>query len=101
MWTCKKPFLFVPTNVFSSVNQFEEISESDYYSKNNEFSAWLKEQKGVFFSDLSSEEAHKMFKRFVKDWNNQSLQSHYYEGIACGPRTSHNWKIRRDKVSDG
>ncbi|XP_031500620.1 style cell-cycle inhibitor 1-B [Nymphaea colorata] len=82
-------------------SSFEEISLGDYYSKNNEFSSWLKEEKGVFFSDLSSEEAHKLFERFVKDWNNQNLQSHYYEGIACAPRTSHNWKIKHDKVSDG
>lgn len=76
---------------------FKELSNDDYYSKNNEFSTWLKEERGIFFSDLSSEEARKLFSRFVKDWNNQKLQSRYYEGITSGPRTAHNWKIAHEK----
>ncbi|CAN6553816.1 unnamed protein product [Malus baccata var. baccata] len=34
---------------------FQELSTDDYFLKNNEFSTWLKEEKDVFFSDLSSE----------------------------------------------
>ncbi|KAK1315013.1 hypothetical protein QJS10_CPA06g00186 [Acorus calamus] len=78
-------------------DSFEELSKDDYYSKNNEFSAWLKEEKGIFFSDLSSEDARKLFSKFVKDWNRGKLQSQYYEGIVSGPRTAHNWKIRPEK----
>ncbi|KAG9438911.1 hypothetical protein H6P81_019076 [Aristolochia fimbriata] len=72
----------------------EEISTNDYFSKNNEFSTWLKQEKDIFFSDLSSDEARKLFSRFVKDWNRQKLQSHYYEGIKTGPRSAHSWKIK-------
>ncbi|OMO63698.1 hypothetical protein COLO4_32235 [Corchorus olitorius] len=74
---------------------FQELSNDDYFSKNNEFATWLKEEKRVFFSDLSSETARELFSDFVKDWNNQKLGSQYYEGIVSGPRTAHNWKIRQ------
>ncbi|XP_020203381.1 style cell-cycle inhibitor 1-A [Cajanus cajan] len=74
---------------------FQELSKDDYFAKNNEFATWLKEEKSVFFSDLSSESAHEMFSDFVKAWNKGKLDLHYYEGIASGPRTSHNWNIKK------
>ncbi|KAJ0980811.1 hypothetical protein J5N97_009066 [Dioscorea zingiberensis] len=80
-----------------SDSEFKELSKDDYFAKNNEFSTWLKEEKGVYFSDLSSEQARDQFSSFIKDWNKHKLESRYYEGIATGPRTSHNWKIRKDK----
>ncbi|XP_054817232.1 style cell-cycle inhibitor 1-B [Prosopis cineraria] len=73
---------------------FQELSKDDYFSKNNEFATWLKEEKSMFFSDLSSESAREMFSDFVKAWNRGKLESRYYEGIASGPRTAHNWKIK-------
>ncbi|KOM38166.1 hypothetical protein LR48_Vigan03g154800, partial [Vigna angularis] len=75
--------------------EFLQLSKDDYFAKNNEFAAWLKEEKNVFFSDLLSESAHELFTDFVKAWNKGKLDSHYYEGIASGPRTSHNWKIKK------
>ncbi|MQM20435.1 hypothetical protein Taro_053457 [Colocasia esculenta] len=72
----------------------EELSKDDYFLKNNEFSTWLKEEKGMFFSELSSETARELFSKFVKDWNGGKLQPRYYEGIASGPRTGHDWKIK-------
>ncbi|KAL4200932.1 hypothetical protein AMTRI_Chr02g256090 [Amborella trichopoda] len=77
-----------------SLHSIEELSDNDYFSKNNEFATWLKEERGVFFSDLSSEEARKLFSGFVKVWNKQRLPARYYEGIASGPRTAHNWRIK-------
>ncbi|ONI11944.1 hypothetical protein PRUPE_4G136100 [Prunus persica] len=74
--------------------EFQELSTDDYFSKNNEFSTWLKEEKDVFFSDLSSESARQLFSDFVKVWNKQKLESKYYEGIASGPRCAHTWKIK-------
>ncbi|XP_010941653.2 uncharacterized protein [Elaeis guineensis] len=79
------------------VDSFEELTKDDYYSKNNEFSTWLKEERGIYFSELSSEAARDLFSSFVKDWNNRKLHSRYYEGISSGPRTAHNWKIKHDK----
>ncbi|TKY49408.1 E3 ubiquitin-protein ligase BRE1A [Spatholobus suberectus] len=75
--------------------EFQELSNDDYFAKNNEFATWLKEEKNVFFSDLLSESARELFSDFVKAWNKGKLDSHYYEGIASGPRTSHNWKIKK------
>ncbi|PSR95508.1 hypothetical protein CEY00_Acc26265 [Actinidia chinensis var. chinensis] len=75
--------------------KFQELSSDDYFAKNNEFATWLKEEKNVFFSDLSSESARDMFSQFVKDWNSQKLESRYYEGIETGPRTAHKWKIKQ------
>ncbi|QCD96355.1 hypothetical protein DEO72_LG6g1057 [Vigna unguiculata] len=75
--------------------EFLQLSKDDYFAKNNEFAAWLKEEKNVFFSDLLSESARELFTDFVKAWNKGKLDSQYYEGIASGPRTSHNWKIKK------
>ncbi|CAA0842138.1 Unknown protein [Striga hermonthica] len=75
--------------------KIQELSEDDYFSKNNEFATWLKEEKKIFFSDLSSESARKLFSEFVEEWNNKDLEPQYYEGIATGPRTSHKWNIKQ------
>ncbi|KAK8971410.1 hypothetical protein KSP40_PGU014912 [Platanthera guangdongensis] len=73
---------------------FKELSDEDYFSRNNEFSTWLKEERGLYFSDLSSEAARDLFSSFVKAWNRHKLQPQYYKGIAGAPRTAHNWKIK-------
>ncbi|XP_057765270.1 style cell-cycle inhibitor 1-B [Salvia miltiorrhiza] len=72
----------------------QELSDEDYFSKNNEFATWLKEEKKMFFSDLSSDAARSLFSEFVAEWNNQQLQPQYYQGIATAPRTSHKWNIK-------
>ncbi|XP_047939778.1 style cell-cycle inhibitor 1-A isoform X4 [Salvia hispanica] len=73
----------------------QELTDDDYFSKNNEFSTWLKEEKRKFFADLSSEAARSLFKEFVAEWNSQELEPHYYDGIATAPRTSHKWNIKK------
>ncbi|KAK4398741.1 Style cell-cycle inhibitor 1-B [Sesamum angolense] len=70
----------------SSKLKVQELSKDDYFSKSNEFAAWLKEERNVFFSDLSSDSARSLFSEFVSEWNNQELESKYYEGITTGPR---------------
>ncbi|XP_062115744.1 style cell-cycle inhibitor 1-A [Humulus lupulus] len=74
--------------------EFKELTKDDYFSKNNEFSTWLKDEKKIFFSDLSSEAAHDLFTDFIKAWNKHKLDSRYYEGIVTGPRTAHKWRIK-------
>ncbi|KAI7744522.1 hypothetical protein M8C21_003880 [Ambrosia artemisiifolia] len=78
------------------ITNFKEISDADYFLKNNEFATWLKDERDTFFSDLSSESARKLFTEFVKAWNKKKLDSRYYDGIVTGPRSSHNWKIKSD-----
>ncbi|GAB4836649.1 hypothetical protein Ancab_001561 [Ancistrocladus abbreviatus] len=75
--------------------EFCKLSKDDYYSKNNEFATWLKEERDQFFSDLSSQSARELFSEFVADWNDHKLETKYYEGIIAGPRTAHKWKIRK------
>ncbi|XP_010472760.1 PREDICTED: splicing regulatory glutamine/lysine-rich protein 1 isoform X2 [Camelina sativa] len=72
-----------------------ELSMEDYFSKNNEFATWLKEEKRTYFNDLTTEAARELFSRFVKRWNRGKLESRYYEGISTAPRTAHNWMIKR------
>ncbi|CAA7062069.1 unnamed protein product [Microthlaspi erraticum] len=72
-----------------------ELSSEDYFSKNNEFATWLKEEKRTYFNDLTTESARELFSRFVKAWNRGRLESRYYEGISTAPRTAHNWKIKQ------
>jgi len=74
--------------------KFKQLSDDDYFSKNNEFATWLKEEKNKFFSDLSSESARDLFSEFVDVWNSKTLKSKYYKGIETGPRSSHKWKIK-------
>ncbi|KAF5766563.1 hypothetical protein HanRHA438_Chr15g0728991 [Helianthus annuus] len=78
------------------ISNFKELSDADYFLKNNEFATWLKDERDTFFSDLSSESARKLFSEFVKAWNKKKLDSRYYDGIVTAPRSSHNWKIKSD-----
>ncbi|KAH7511515.1 hypothetical protein JRO89_XSUnG0195300 [Xanthoceras sorbifolium] len=82
-----------------SQHEFQELTNEDYFAKNNEFATWLKEEKKVFFSDLSSDSAREYFSDFIKAWNKQKLDSRYYEGISSGPRSAHNWKIKARSIS--
>lgn len=74
----------------------DNISDEDYFAKSVEFAMWLKEARGLFFSNLSSEETHKLFGTFVGIWNAGKLSAKYYQGIKAAPRTSHKWGIKLD-----
>lgn len=51
------------------------ISVDDYFSKSAEFRTWLREEKDKFFDELSSEQTHRYFKKFVSAWNKHKLDS--------------------------
>lgn len=57
------------------MDDFVVISEEDYYAKATEFKVWLHEEKNKFFDELTSEQAHEQFKKFVKAWNKFKLDS--------------------------
>nr|XP_018260184.1 uncharacterized protein I303_07101 [Kwoniella dejecticola CBS 10117]OBR82342.1 hypothetical protein I303_07101 [Kwoniella dejecticola CBS 10117] len=44
----------------------KEIDEDDYFLKSNEFKHWLKEEKGKYLHEMSSDSAHKYFRKFVR-----------------------------------
>lgn len=74
--------------------QVDKISADDYFLKSSEFAMWLKEDRGVYFTDLSSKETHELFEPFVEKWNAGRLHPKYYDGIQQAPRTNHNWAIK-------
>ena len=68
--------------------RIEAISDDDYYLKNREFAAWLRRDRGAFFTDLRAEEARRAFATFVEEWNNRRLPAEFYEegGIVASGR---------------
>lgn len=73
------------------------LSEEDYYEKNKEFSAWLKEDHGIYFSSLSSDDTRRLFVDFVQAWNAGKLSEKLYSGINQAARTDHKWQFKSEK----
>ncbi|KAI0756173.1 hypothetical protein C8Q80DRAFT_1090422 [Daedaleopsis nitida] len=74
-----------------------EISGSDYFLKSDEFRVWLKEEKGKYFDELSSDRARKYFRKFVKAWNRGKLSMSLYSGVdkdqAASSQTAYKWSF--------
>ncbi|WVQ96090.1 hypothetical protein IAU59_003191 [Kwoniella sp. CBS 9459] len=66
----------------------KEISEDDYFLKSSEFKAWLKEERGKYLDEMSSDSAHKYFRKFVRRWNDGALKLHQYRPPSIGPASS-------------
>jgi len=43
-----------------------------------EFRYWLKAERGKYLDEMSSESAHKYFRRFVRRWNDGALPRDCY-----------------------
>lgn len=41
--------------------QISNIDKDDYFVKNAEFTAWLRDQRGTFFNELDSDQARSLF----------------------------------------
>jgi hypothetical protein len=75
--------------------QFEAITADDYFIRNQEFTTWLRDSERISFNDLSTEESHELFDKFVETWNNGKLPGRYYAGLAATTRRSaHNWGFK-------
>ena len=97
----------------SSPRVSEPITETDYFVKAPEFSLWLTEARGSYIDELSSEEARRLFAKFVKKWNGGELSSKFYVGVpaAQAVRTRHQWgfaaslsesdQLTLDRTKDG
>lgn len=74
------------------------ISRDEYFQRNPEFSLWLREARGRFFSQLDSEQSHALFGEFVEAWNGGRLPTKYYTGGAAGAagaqRSGYSWAIK-------
>ena len=78
------------------LSQVNSISEDDYFAKNAEFTTWLKEQRQLFFNDLSAEETRRLFAEFVEAWNARRLPAKLYAGVTGSAmrRTNHQWGFK-------
>ncbi|KAJ3036280.1 hypothetical protein HDV00_002936 [Rhizophlyctis rosea] len=82
-----------------------KITEDDYYNKATEFQTWLREEKNLYFFDLSGEEARRYFKKFVRRWNKAKLASKYYKKmlsseIPAAEKTGFTWKFKNTSEAD-
>lgn len=71
------------------------ISQDDYFIKSHEFKYWLKEARGKYLTEMSSESAHKYFRKFVRRWNDGALAERFYRDHA-GPsseNTAYKWSF--------
>eukprot|EP00962_Isochrysis_galbana_P017182 scaffold4942_cov106-Isochrysis_galbana.AAC.1 len=72
----------------------EPITTDDYFRRAPEFQRWLQESRGQFLDELPSDEAHKLFSKFVSKWNGGDLPRETYSIGDDGtdlPRTRHRW----------
>ena len=66
MFSCSTTFVFCFVTfrcitVGASAMQIDPIDRDDYFAKNAEFSAWLRDSKGKFFNEMDSDETRALF----------------------------------------
>jgi len=94
----KKARKFLEKAKTSKTTSRKSLSEDDYFNKNREFRVWL-EGRDMNFEDLSTEKAKNFFTKFVKRWNEGSLESKFYDGAVEQVRTKHKWSFT-SKIDD-
>jgi len=75
----------------------------DYFAFHQHLWVFLYREEGVVFGDLSSEDAHSAFKRFVKRYNTGELEVAYYdrlptEAVEECKTTNHKWKFHTSET---
>nr|XP_019009238.1 uncharacterized protein I206_05886 [Kwoniella pini CBS 10737]OCF48019.1 hypothetical protein I206_05886 [Kwoniella pini CBS 10737] len=83
----------------------KEIGEEDYFLKANEFKHWLKVEKAKYLDGMSSESAHKYFRKFVRRWNDGVLKPDQYHPPSrtkASENTGYKWSFaeRGDTASN-
>lgn len=61
------------------MEEFQEITEEDFFIMNQEFRIWLIKKKKKKFEDLETKKARKLFKKFAKKWNKKKLNDIFYK----------------------
>ncbi|TXT09915.1 uncharacterized protein COLE_03849 [Cutaneotrichosporon oleaginosum] len=74
----------------------ERITEEDYFLKAGEFRFWLREERDKYLDQLSSADAHKYFRRFVRRWNDGALPRacyapHESTSMRASNNTAYKW----------
>ena len=47
--------------LYMFATQIENIDKDDYFAKNAEFTAWLREQRSKYFNEMDSDETRALF----------------------------------------
>ncbi len=48
--------------------QIDTIDKDDYFAKNAEFTAWLREQRSKYFNEMDSHETRALFGVYAHSW---------------------------------
>ena len=48
--------------------QIDPIDKDDYFAKNAEFTAWLREQRSKYFNEMDSHETRELFGVYAHSW---------------------------------
>ena len=85
----------------SSRSRSSTIDESNFFSHNRPFAAWLRKKKKIDFDSLSTSRAKSYFKKFCRKWNAGEVNVEKYERMLVDDadtvvkRTSHTWSFER------
>ncbi|KAI5082194.1 hypothetical protein GOP47_0001937 [Adiantum capillus-veneris] len=93
----KKPKTNASVNLSPKEELFSSrkvLTEDDYYEKNKEFSTWLRDERGLYFSNLSADDTRRLFLDFMQAWNSGTVSNRLYGGIQSAARTDHKWNIK-------
>ena len=66
----------------------DQISDADYFQKAPEFQLWLQEARSTFLDEISSDEARRLFRKFVDKWNAGQLPAKLYAGVKNSAQSS-------------
>jgi hypothetical protein len=81
-------------------------AEKDYFAFHEHFWVYLYRNEQTVFNDLTSDESHTAFARFVSEYNAGRLESAYYqdklpvEAMEEIQTTKHSWKFRISTAED-
>merc|ERR1719457_439894 len=89
----------VNTEVLQSLG-VEPLTEDDYFPKHYEFRNWLFEKHLTYFDRLTTKQAQKKFKKFIKKWNKGKLNPKFYkkrtaQSLDGAERTGYTWAFEK------
>jgi len=81
-------------------NGVSAITEADYFHYHTHFRSWLFEKHLTYFDRMSTKQAQKRFKKFVKQWNKGKLNPMFYkkrttQSLQGAERTGYTWAFEK------
>eukprot|EP01084_Bolivina_argentea_P149438 261050_1 len=80
--------------------KYLRISTDDYYKYHTEFADWALVKHKKFLDEISTKKCKKLFKKFVKKWNDGKLEEKYYKtfsslSIDNNQKTRYKWSFEK------